>query len=66
MADVGGDDHAAAGDFVADEFGRDVFAAGDVLHFTGDDAAAGVVHLRADCVVFAFGYPWFTHCLESL
>ena len=44
--DVGGDDGAAARDFAADEFGLEVFAAGDVLHFFGDDAAAGVMHLR--------------------
>ena len=30
MVDVGGDDHASAGDFIADEFGRDLFAVGDV------------------------------------
>ena len=33
MVDVGGDDHAAASDFVADEFGRDFFAVGDVVPF---------------------------------
>ena len=45
MVDVGGDDHPAAGDFVADQLGREVLAVGDVVHLLGDDALAGVVHL---------------------
>ena len=58
MVDVGGDDHAAASDFVADQLGRDLFAVGDVLHFLGDDALAGVVHLRevAVFVLAVFGF----------
>ena len=46
VVDIGGDDGAAARDFAADEFGLELFAAGDVFHFFGDDAFAGVVHLR--------------------
>ena len=45
MVDVGGDDHAAAGDFVADQLGRELFLVGDEVHFFGDDALARVVHL---------------------
>src|SRR6202012_3548773 len=46
VVDVGGDDAAAAGDFAADEFWPEFFALGDVLHFFGDDAFAGEMHLR--------------------
>ena len=66
VAEVGGDDHAAARHLGADGFGRKVFALRDVLHFAGDDAAAGVVHLCANCVVLAFGYPFFTHVVGPL
>ena len=45
MVDVGGDDHASAGDFVADQLGRELFFVGDEGHFFGDDALARVVHL---------------------
>ena len=60
MIDVGGDDHAAAGDFVADEFRRQLFLVGDEAHLFGDDALAGVVHLGevAGGVFFlAAGHP---------
>ena len=89
MVDVVGDDGAAPGDFVADEFGGDsagefcapvdagvldaefgfglfaflVFADGDVFHFGGDDAFAGVVHL-ADAVA-GFGAARIAGALES-
>ena len=46
VMDIGGNDGAAAGHFAAHEFGFDLFAAGDVFHFFGDDAVAGEVHLR--------------------
>ena len=57
VVDVGGYHRAPGGDFAADKFGRDVggyaqrlallvFADGGVLHFGGDDALPGVVHLR--------------------
>ena len=46
MIDVGGDDHAAARDFVANQFRRKLFAVGDVMHLLGDHALAGIVHLR--------------------
>ena len=52
VVDVGGNDHAAAGHFGADQFRRDAFALRDVLHFLGDDALAGIVHLRADLSSF--------------
>src|SRR5579863_1450607 len=43
---VGRDDGAAAGDFVANEFGRELLAPGDVVHFLGDDALPRKMHLR--------------------
>src|SRR5579863_5131233 len=46
MVDVGRDNHAAAGDFVAYQLGGDLLAIGNVLHVFGDHALAGVVHLR--------------------
>ena len=46
MVDVGGDDHASAGNFVAHELGRELFFVGDVAHFFSDYALARVVHLR--------------------
>jgi hypothetical protein len=57
MMDVRGNDGAAARHFAADEFGVNFLAAGDVFHFLGDDALAGVVHLReiADAAVHARG-----------
>src|SRR5579859_4725003 len=45
MIDIGGDDHAATGDFIADKLGRELFFVGDEGHFFGNDALAGVVHL---------------------
>jgi hypothetical protein len=41
MPDVCGDNEAAAGDFVADEFGGSAFALGNANHFGGDEALAG-------------------------
>ena len=46
MIDVGGNDHAAAGHFVAHQFGRQLFAVGDVTHLFRDHALTGIVHLR--------------------
>ena len=43
---VGGDDHAAAGHLVADQFGVEVLALGDEAHLVGDDALAGGFELR--------------------
>ena len=43
---VGRDDHAAAGDLVADQFRVEGLAAGDVVHLVGDDALAGRFDLR--------------------
>ena len=45
MVDVGGNNHASAGDFVANQFGRKLFPVGDVSHFLGDHAIAGITHL---------------------
>ena len=45
MIDVGGNNHAAAGDFVAHQFGRELFAVRDVAHFLGDQALTGIMHL---------------------
>ena len=45
MVDVGGDDHTAASDFIADEFWRQLLAVGDVLHLVGNQGLARVVHL---------------------
>ena len=45
MIDVGGNNHAAAGDFVAHQFGRELFVVRDVAHFLGDQALTGIVHL---------------------
>ena len=53
MVDVGGDDHASAGNFVAHQFGRELFLVGDEGHFFGDDALARVVHLR-EVAAFVF------------
>src|SRR5207237_10600394 len=46
MSDVGGNDHAAGSDFRTHQLGRELFAAGDISHLFGDDAAAGEVLLR--------------------
>ena len=45
MIDVGGNDHAPAGDFIAHQFGRKLLAVGDVGHLLGDHALARIVHL---------------------
>src|SRR5260370_31384269 len=50
MMDVGGNNSAAAGDFAAHEFGVELLALGDILHFLGDDALTGKVHLREGAV----------------
>ena len=41
--------------------GSDVLAVGDVVHLLGDDALAGIMHLRANLVVLAFSYPLCAH-----
>jgi hypothetical protein len=46
MMNVGGNDGASAGNLVANEFGREFLALGDVLHFLGDDAPPRKMHLR--------------------
>src|ERR1039458_9512704 len=61
VVDVGWDDHTAAGSLRADEFRRDLLALRDEVHFLGDDALAGVMHLSANLVVFTFSYPLSAH-----
>ncbi len=61
VMDVGGDDHAPAGDFVAHEIGFDFFALCDEFHLLGDPALTGVMHLRADAVAGAPRYPFLSH-----
>ncbi len=51
MVDVRGNNHAAAGYFVAHEFGGDLLFVCDKRHFLGDYALAGVVHLRKIAVL---------------
>src|SRR5881398_3704244 len=46
VMEVGGNDHAAAGDFAANELRLELFAFGDVLHLFGDDTLPREVHLR--------------------
>src|SRR3984957_11594341 len=59
VVNVGGDDAAAAGDFAADDLGIEFFALGDVLHFLGDDAFTGEVHLRHVAVAVGAGLSGF-------
>ena len=59
--DVGRDDHPAARHFRAHELGSDMFAMRDVVHLLGDDTLAGIVHLRANLVIFPFSYPLCAH-----
>ena len=54
MVDVRGNDHAAASDFIAHQFRRDLLAVSDVLHLVGDYALARVMHLR-EVAVFVLG-----------
>jgi len=46
VMDVGGDDAAAARDFVADQLRLELFAPGDKSHLFGDGATPREVHLR--------------------
>ena len=46
MMDIGGNDGAAAGDFVANKFGREFFALRNIHHFLGDCALTREMHLR--------------------
>src|SRR5690349_17737215 len=60
MVDVRGDDHAAAGNFVAHQLRREFLAARDIGHFLGDYALARIVHLREIAIAVlgpAFGQP---------
>ena len=66
VVDVGGDDHATAGDFVAHEFRSEAFALGDELHLAGDLAFAGIVHLGPDGIGPAGICPLFAHLVSSV
>src|SRR3954469_12922945 len=54
MIDVGGDNHAAGGNFVAHNVRRELLFFRNVLHLLGDYAKTGVVHLR-EVLIVAFG-----------
>ena len=41
--------------------GGELLALGDIVHLFGDDALAGIMHLRANWIVLAFVYPLFSH-----
>ena len=60
MMDVGRDDHAAAGDLVADQLGVEVFAAGDEVHLVGDGPLAGGFQLRHDSLLGMNSTAWRT------
>ena len=61
VMDVGGDDHAPARHFVADQVRRQALARRDVFHLFGDPPLPPIVHLRADLVVRALRYPFLSH-----
>src|SRR3954451_22946094 len=54
MIDVGGDNHAAGGNFVAHNVRRELLFFRNVRHLLGDYAKTGVVHLR-EVLIVAFG-----------
>ena len=58
---VGRDDQAPARDLVADELGLDLLARRDVGHLLGDEALAGVVHLRSGPVAGPLRNPLASH-----
>src|ERR1017187_4223959 len=55
MVDVGWNDHPSNCHFVADKFGRDLFALGHEDHFFGEQSLARKVHLRHVAVAAARG-----------
>ncbi len=71
---IGRDDHASASDFGPDQLGRQILAPGDECHFFRDNSSSGIVHLRADRIVFPFRYPFssqgeiglylYGHCIQ--
>src|SRR5260370_18812204 len=61
VVDVGGDDHASARDFGADQLRLQALPPRDVLHFFGDQALAAVVHLGPDDIVHSWGNPFTAH-----
>ena len=46
VIDIGGNDRAAARDFIAHQLRREFLALGDVLHLFGNHAQARIMHLR--------------------
>ena len=53
MVDVGRNDHAPGGNFVADKFGSDLLALGNEHHLFGEQALARKMHLRHIAVASA-------------
>ena len=45
------------GHFVADQFGREALAAGDIFHLARDLALAGIVDLGPNGILLAAGNP---------
>src|SRR5258708_37030043 len=61
MINVGGDNHAAAGNFVPKQLGSEFLAVRDILHVFRDHASAGIMHLGEIAVGvggFAVGDPF--------
>lgn len=56
MVNIGRDDGAASGDFVANEFRGAIFADGDEFHFRSDDAFSGKMELCTLHRLPSFGY----------
>ncbi len=68
MVDVGGNNGPATGHFVAHEFRLNALTQSDKLHFRGDLAALGVVHLSDKCARFGpqrFAAPGKAHAVEG-
>ncbi len=57
MVDIGGNNHAAAGNFVTHQLGGQLFAVGNVTHFFRDHTPTGIVHLRKITVVILLLAP---------
>lgn len=59
--DIGGDDHAPAGNLIADGLRGQALTFGYILHLLGGTPLAGVMYLRADFVVRTLRYPLVSH-----
>ena len=71
MIDVGGNDHPPAGDFIANQFRRKLFAVGDIGHLICDFSLARVAHLGEIAVGIARICGWrstlpgvWEHCVR--